>query len=370
MFPSRLTLPGFLLTLILILLATLAGSPVTVAQPSGARGDDFIYRVLPGDTLIDISTRFTGTPDHWGTLQSLNTVADTLALPLSRELRIPFSLIPEVAAQAEVIHLTGQGLLGQRPARTQDMISEGDVMETRADSFATLKLPDGSIAALSANSLLSIKRLRTFLGTGLIDVILELGRGGVESTVAPEDTGTGRYEIQTPVSITGVRGTRLRVRTDHNGARTEVLSGSAELGKAQADGSQVQSLQGVAVTRDGTILPVRPLLPAPALLTDAHDPNTRSIMFDPVPDAVSYLVRVASDPEGRRPVWTQTIEGPPAHYRTPGSGTWYVLVRAIDDLGLMSDDATQAVQGRQVLLSGSGESVTNGFGDPILLNDY
>lgn len=368
MLSSRLILPGFLL--ILILLTSLATPSTATAQPSGARGDDFIYRVVRNDTLIDISTRFTGTPNNWGVLQSLNAVPDTLALPIGRELRIPFSLIPEVAAHATVIHSIGQILLNLGSIREHDTITEGDVVETRADSFVTIQLPDGSLASLPANSVVNIKRLRTFLGTGLIDVILQLRHGDVESNVAPENTGTGRYEIQTPISITGVRGTRLRVRADDKGTRTEVLSGIAELGKAQAGGSRVGPQQGVAVTSDGTILPARPLLPAPTLSADASNPNARSIMFDPVPGATAYLVRVASDPSGTRPVWTQTIDAPPATYHTPGSGTWYVLVRAIDDLGLMSDDATQAVEGRRVLLSGSGESVTNGFGDPILLNDY
>ena len=28
------------------------------SQPAGALGDDFIYRVRPGDTLIDLATRY------------------------------------------------------------------------------------------------------------------------------------------------------------------------------------------------------------------------------------------------------------------------------------------------------------------------
>lgn len=368
MLSSRLTLTVFLLVATLFVdFVTLSH---TMAQPSGARGDDFIYRVVPRDTLIDISTRFTGTPDNWTTLQSLNKVPDTLALPIGRELRIPFALIPERPAQAEIVHATGQVLVNEGAARAQSAINEGDAVETTANGFATFQLPDASVLSLPANSLVRVDRLRTFLGTGLIDIILNLTRGTVESTVAPEDTGTGRYEIQTPVSITGVRGTRLRVRTDKDGTRTEVLSGAAQLGKARADGSQLGAQQGIAVTRDGIMLPVRALLPAPTLTVDTGNRTSRSLMFEPVPNAVAYLVRVAADPSGTRPVWTQIIDGPPAHYRTPGGGTWHVLVRAIDDLGLMSEDATVAVEGRQVLISGSGEPVINSFGDPIVLTDY
>lgn len=94
------------------------------------------------------------------------------------------------------------------------------------------------------------------------------------------------------------------------------------------------------------------------------------VTFDPVPGAVAYQVRVAADESGTQAVWTDQITEPPAHYRTPGSGTWYVMVRAVDDLGLMSDDATLAVEGLSVLISGFGIGITTSFGDPVLLTDY
>lgn len=352
------------------LLTGLAGLPDAHAQPSGARGDDFIYRVMPGNTLIDLSNRFTGSPDNWPALQSINSISDPYALPVGLELRIPFSMIPEVDAAATVTHVQGRAFINQQPARPQDTVNEGDVLETAEDGFITFQMPDGTISALPPKAKIRVARLRTFLGTGLVDTILELGDGGLESTVAPDNRGTGRYEVRTPVSITGVRGTRLRVRTGDQGALTEVLSGSIQLGTDQADGPQLGSQQGTAVTPDGNILAARPLLPAPALALSTDQPASRMVTFDPVPGAVAYQVRVAADESGTQAVWTDQITEPPAHYRTPGSGTWYVMVRAVDDLGLMSDDATLAVEGLSVLISGFGIGITTSFGDPVLLTDY
>jgi len=356
--------------LALMFLFCLAGMHQAWSQPSGARGDDFIYRVMPGDTLIHLSNRFTGTADNWPVLQTLNNVSDPYALPIGLELRIPFSLIPEVPAQAELTHVVGQAYLNQQTARPSDIVTEGDQLSTGQHSFITFLLPDGSVGALPPDTTLHIERLRTFMGTGLIDTILSLDRGDLDTTVAPDDQGVGRYEVRTPVSITGVRGTRLRVRTDNQGTRTEVLSGSAQLGSARADGPRVASNQGIAVTADGQILPVRPLLPAPVLSTDPAQPDARLIAFDPVPGAIAYQVRVAADTAGTQPVWSDTINAPPARYQTPGAGTWHVLVRAIDDLGLMSDDARIEVQGRRVLISGSGDAVRTGFEDAVLLTDF
>lgn len=93
-------------------------------------------------------------------------------------------------------------------------------------------------------------------------------------------------------------------------------------------------------------------------------------MFEPVPGAVAYQVRVAADEAGTQPVWTDTISMPPLHYRTPGGGTWFVLVRAVDDLGLMSDDARLQVSGGRVLISRSGSDVMTRFDGPVRLTDY
>lgn len=357
-------------TVALCVLLALSGLPNAIAQPSGARGDDFIYRVMKNDTLINLSTRFTGSADNWPVLQSINNVADPYALQIGRELRIPFELIPEVEAQAPVTHSVGQALINKTPVRPHDVLSEGDLLETRDHSFVTFELPDGSVSALPPQTAVRIQRLRTFQGTGIVDIILQVDRGDLESSVAPEGQGVGRFEVRTPVSITGVRGTRLRVRADDQGACTEVLSGVVQLGRASADGPSLGAQQGTAVTQDGRILAARPLLPAPQLQADADQLRARTLMFEPVPGAVAYQVRVAADEAGTQPVWSDTISEPPVRYRTPGGGEWYVLVRAIDDVGLMSDDARLAVKGGRVLLSGSGNDVMTSFGEPVRLTDF
>lgn len=346
--------------------ATLAGP--AHAQPSGARGDDFIYRVMRNDTLIDLATRFTGTTNHWSRLQQINQVADPTRLPIGLELRIPFELIPEVPGQADVVHAAGDASVNGAAVQPGATLKEGDAVQTGAGGFLTFRLEDGSLSAVPANARLAVQRLRSFMGTGLVDVILDLQHGAVESAVAPENTGTGRYEIRTPVSITGVRGTQLRVRAGSDGAQSEVLSGSAQLGPQQADGPLLQSNQGTAVRPDGTVLPVRALPAAPVI--DPESAATRELWFEPVAEATGYLVRVSADAQGLRPVMTRHSEGPPVAFHAPGPGTWWVSVRAIGPTGLMSPDATLAFEGQGMLRSGFGQPVMAGHGSPVLLTAY
>ena len=81
------------------------------AQPSGARGENFVYKVLAGDTLLDISQTYTRQGRNWSEIQRLNAVADPYRLPIGKELHIPFRMIPEVDAPARITHQTGQILV-------------------------------------------------------------------------------------------------------------------------------------------------------------------------------------------------------------------------------------------------------------------
>ncbi|MFA5522638.1 MAG: FecR domain-containing protein [Castellaniella sp.] len=358
-------IPGLIAIAVLTLMAAMPAQ----GQPSGAQGDDFIYGVRAGDTLIDLSRTYTGTPGNWPLLQTLNAVADPYALPIGKALRIPFSLIPEEAANARVVHIDGQARINGRAPRLGDTVVEGDILQTGAASFLTLQLPDGSQATLPAGSKAQLRRLRSFVGTGLGDTILQLESGAVESDVAPDGQGTGRYEIHSPISITGVRGTQLRVRMgQQGGSLSEVIEGVAHMQAGPGTTRRLQALQGAGVRADGQVLPVRALPAAPRL----HPPaaSERVVNFDTVPGAQAYLVRVASDEKGMRPVYTRRISGPPAEYPVPGPGDWYLLVRAIDDAGLMGEDAVWPFEGHAVLMTGFGEPVRAGQGGTVQLTLY
>ncbi len=337
------------------------------AQPSGARNTDFIYRVVVNDTLIDLSQKYTNTPQNWPLLQTLNNVDDTLQLSIGKYLRIPFELIPEQPSQARVSYLTGQATVNGKPLAVGDMLSEGDLLATSAGGFITLTLEDNSVSTVTASSTVRIERLRTFKGTGLLDAIFTMEHGSVESSVAPENTGVGRFEIRTPISITGVRGTRLRVHADKQGMQTEVVQGAAQVGSGGFSDPSVIQGQGAALATDGRFLGIRPLLPAPQLDPIVAGPQTQQLSFPPVAQAQSYVVLVTQDAEGTQLVSRENFNAPPVTFRTPGPGTYYVIVRAVDSDGVMGQDSRVAVQGQSALRSGTGLPISTGFGDIVLL---
>lgn len=357
------------LFLLAISFCFLGSSPAT-AQPSGARGDNFLYRVLAGDTLIDLAQHYTDDPLNWKTLQSLNTVPDPWKMSIGIELKIPFALIPEQPSQARVSHIVGQVSTGNTPILLGAQLDEGTAVQTGANSFVTLTLADGSLVSVPAASSLQIQRLRVFKGTGLIDTIFSIEDGALESSVAPKSTGVGRFEVRTPVSITGVRGTRLRVRTSGQGSQSEVLSGRAQLSSSQAHETSLQQDQGVAVTPQGQLLPVRALLPAPKLPQSEQLGRSRTVTFPAIPSAAAYLVRVTSDAAGSNLVSSQTFAAPEINFRAPGPGTYYAVVRAVDADGVMGRDAVLPFLGQPVLSTSDGSPVSSGHGQFVRLTDF
>lgn len=364
-----LLLPRLIRPLILFVFASLFCTP-SLAQPAGAQGDNFIYRVISGDTLIAVSERFTDRADHWRTLQTLNAVQEPTALPIGLELKIPFSLIPELPAHAQVTHVAGQARTSQGPLAAGNLVAEGDVVHTEANGFVTLTLEDGSALTIPAQSALRLERLRVFKGTALTDTIFTLEDGSLESQVAPQGTGVGRFEIRTPVSITGVRGTHLRVHANAQGAQSEVLAGAAGLSAGDAESARLRPGQGAAVNPDGKLLGVKTLLPAPVLAAPVRDGGGWTTTFPPVAGASAYLLRVAGDPQGTQLYSSQRINSTEASFRAPGAGTYYVMVRGIDADGLNGADAVQPFLGQSTLQSSDGAPISTQFGQFVVLTDY
>jgi len=361
---------------LLVLMSCLLLTAPARSQPAGALGDDFIYRIRQGDTLIDLAARYTRNQSNWSRLQTLNQVTTPELLPVGLELRIPLSMIPERAASARVLHVSGQASLDGKSLRAGDTVAEGSTVATAANGFVTLELADGSKLTLPAGGAVELTRLRQFEGTSLTDSVVEVRRGGVESSVAPAGEGVGRFEVRTPVAVTGVRGTRFRVQSNERGVHSEVLEGSVRL-QPHAPGARpdkpvaVAEGYGAAIGADGVVSGVRALLAAPKL----GDPvraggGAWTTDVSPVPGAQSYLVRVSRDADGALPVSSANFPTTDIRFAAPGPGTYYVSVRAVDELGLSGKDAIATFEGANQLMTSFGLGVASGTGGLITLTEY
>ncbi|WP_316156318.1 FecR domain-containing protein [Cupriavidus sp. BIC8F] len=329
-------------------LALLAGVAVPAhAGPAGAEGADFIYVVEPGDTLIGLASRYMASEEGWRTLQRLNGVADPYRLVPGSRLRIPLSQIPEQAASARVVYVAGEVRANGRPVQAGMTLDEAARIETPAGGSVTLELPDRSRVTVPPATTLLVSRLRTFARSGLTDTVIRIDKGAADTRVAPQGGGVGRFELHTPMMVTGVRGTRYRVSADTAGSRSEVLDG--RVGVSAARGARARPAADArhdrggigrcrlwhrrvgrrqAVAAGGAAAGAGPVAPADTVLGPSFE-----AAWQPVPGATAYRVLVARDAALSELAWTGIVSGANATAaRVDGlpEGMLYLSVSAID----------------------------------------
>ncbi len=340
----------------------------THARPLGAQGNDFLYQVEPHDTLEQLSRRYTLRAEHWPTLQRLNRVDDPYRLPIGKVLRIPLSLIPEQPATATVIHVAGQVTADGRAMQPGDVLRAGQALHSTEDGTATLQLEDQSLLTLPPGTTLRLHRLESFQETGLTDTQIDIDRGTLESTVAPAGTGVGRFEVRTPATVTGVRGTRLRVHADASGSRHEVLHGGAAIEGPARTEQHLEPDRGAAYDAHGAFVGARPLLPSPPGLTLSK--NGTRLDFEPIPQAAAYAVRITLDADGTRLESSRRVSGPGITLAaSTHNGPRYLFVRGIDALGIEGRDATLIISAAHTgLRTSDGTAVLTVEGTPVMLD--
>ncbi|MGO3743269.1 FecR domain-containing protein [Kerstersia sp.] len=346
------------------------------AQPAGTDKDDFLYYVRKDDTLGNLANVYLLDSNRWKAIAEFNHVADQFRLPIGKQLRIPLAWIPRVPAAAVLEYIQGNVLVNGEPATSGQALTAGQRLTTPADGAAAIRLPDGGFVALPAASEINVEQMQQFAGTGLIDSVIDLKQGDLDTEVSPQHEGVGRFEVRTPVTITGVRGTRFRVRVDEGGTVNEVLDGQVQLasGPSLADAAanrRIAAGHGTRVTADGSSQAIVALPAAPVILDSQSDGGQWTVNFAPVPGAVSYMVQYSHDAQGSKIIERQPLQAPPLHARL-NEPTFFASIIAIDAQGLRSP-ASQALAltgFNNALLSTDGLPVQSGTGEVVMLQVF
>ncbi len=129
----------------------------------------------------------------------------------------------EVKRSAKVVDYEGQveaRLMGERkwaPAESEMVLTEGDILRTRRDSWALLNLDgDGETATVTVqeNSQLLISKLTRDEAEGSQETLLDLGLGKVLIEAEKLHSEKSKFEVKTPTSVVGVRGTTFAVEVE------------------------------------------------------------------------------------------------------------------------------------------------------------
>ena len=134
-----------------------------------------------------------------------------------------FVFAAEGKRTAEIISLNGSAevkLVGQTswsPAQVGTILNEGDTLKTAAKSEAVLNVDGKGQTAtvdVSENSQLLLSAMMMDQKTGTSKTLLDLAMGEILIKAQKVKGEESKFEVKTPTSIVGVRGTVFRVKVE------------------------------------------------------------------------------------------------------------------------------------------------------------
>lgn len=330
-------------------LGGLLGHAAALAQitPMPRGGDVITHRVVAGDTLEQLAARYLGDYRQWSALQSHNRVPDPYRLRPGSVLEIPVNLLRAATASVEFVHgdvrsrsLSHLGDAGQAepaPVQKGQLLQEGDSLKLAPDSFVAIKLADGSLVRVQAESEVQLRQMRRKGRAGTLQSVLDLNEGNLEASVPKQANGERRFEVRTPAASTSVRGTRFLVFNDtQGGTAAAVDEGSVAVHSGQPD-TLVHPGQGVSVTADGHVGRPRKMLPPPdtsAWPQLAEDASWVSLPLPTLPGAARYQVQLAQDAALNQVVRSGLFSQSPLRLTGVDDGDYVVAIRALDASGI------------------------------------
>lgn len=357
-------LKPIVLTLLAGAMALAIQDRASAAEP--AVGDTVTYAVKPGENLYLLAGRYFLHTSDYRIVQRVNHIGYPTRIPVGTRLRIPVAVLRATPLTAKVAAIHGAVRL---TADSRDMtpalgteLSAGAAIETGADGFVTLALPNGSRTSIPTRSRLRIVNLRRFILTGDIDYDLAVDAGKVETKAAPLGPGGGSFRVRTPRVVTAVRGTQFRVGLDEDNSLAEVLEGTVGAGGNNDAATPIRMGFGAVVSKSGA-LSSEALLAAPTLNEPGRvqvDPLVHLGLAD-VPQAKGYHVQVAADAGFSEVIAEARSPTPAFEMAAIPNGTLFVRVSALAASGLEGMAQTYAMRRVLTGLSASASRDADGM---------
>ncbi|RUL66009.1 LysM peptidoglycan-binding domain-containing protein [Dyella dinghuensis] len=307
---------------------------------------DWTYRVRLHDNIWDLSSRYLKPDVPWQKLQDYNKVADPYHLPPGMTLHVPIEWLRVQPANAQVIAVIGNAHV-QLPGQTQSVpvttgmtLAYGAHLNTDANASLSLQFADGSRVLMQDNSELDLDQMRAYGRTGMVDTRLRLQHGRVSSAVTPMTGAAAHFSVETPGTVSSVRGTHFRVAADADTSQTEVITGRVEVAGDHA-GVLVQKGLGVAVANGSRPTQAQPLLAAPDLHCPAQPINQLPYAFAwaPLAGATNYRVQMAVNDRFEALLLDHITSSPQAALPDVPDSDYAVRVRGIDASKLEGEDS-------------------------------
>lgn len=322
-----------------------------ISAPAGAT--DWVYTVVDGDNLWNLSTRFLDTTLRYEDLRRLNNIEQPRRMQPGTRIRIPMRWVRSNVAQAQISDIQGSAELtrtdGSRKTLTAPgaMIGLGDSLRTGAGSSVAVRFADGSTVSLYQDSAMTFDHLSAHGDTGMVDSRLRLLEGRLDTRVTPAVGPGSRFEIQTPSAISAVRGTAYRAASTRGGETSNIEVVEGRVAVTGGNRSRLVSEGfGTRVARGGPPAAPRRLLPAPRVMPPDQPIRATDalLQWEAVRGAVRYRIEFGTGASVDVLTTERVVDRPQVRIPDLPDGSYAVRLRAIDDSGLEGRDARVSIE--------------------------
>jgi hypothetical protein len=257
----------------------------------------FVKEKIELRTVIDT---FMTSQEAYTDIIALNPGIDPEQLRPKQLLILPRKWLRYTQTQAQVSYLRCNAPIvteaSTQPLRPGSSLKKGDVVHIPANCQLSIQFQDESTIRMPSGGTIKIATLRTNPFEATPEVHVELLDGRLEVKVAKKQRADGTFEIRTPKSVAGVRGTDFRVGFDSESGegQVEVSQGLVSArGMKEKKSTPLPGQFGIAMPENGKTGDVEPL-PAPTNLKSIqpqHNPEWLLFIFNQTPEAEKYLLR-------------------------------------------------------------------------------
>lgn len=223
-----------------------------------------LYAVRPGDTLINIMSRYLLPTVSVRQLQTLNGLRDADRIGVGQTLLLPREAVRTTQAQARVSQVRcSQKIVVRGKALSPGVtLQENDRIQIPSECSVAMTLDDGSVITVPAGGELEFQRLRSNPLENTPDVRALIRGGRVQVSVNEAMGRTAPFEISTPKAVMGVRGTEFRTAFEplEEQSLVEVLKGKVAAGQSTRP---LAAGRGQGINRNGRVDMDEALLPPP-----------------------------------------------------------------------------------------------------------
>jgi len=252
---------------------------MSVRAAVGAQ-DVIAYTVKSGDTLLELSRKYFVSSAGISQVARINQLEDADRITVGQTLSIPRQSVKHWSSVARVMGMSCASTYAPEQGTTQLVagtpLHEGAVIKVPAGCHTSLLLEDSSIVRLPSGAVLRLSTLRKNALEKSPEVRMELINGRVELDIMKERSPLTPFEIRTPRSVMGVRGTQFRVgfSTQTQGSLVEVVEGLVKTrGTADPDFFDLAQGMGVAIDASGKASTPETLLAPPRYASFSKLPN-------------------------------------------------------------------------------------------------